>query len=89
MHYNACMARDEGDVRATKAARAVLAKRGVDVTTADLRCMHGVLYIRGTVKAYRGAGIVDLKSEMENVAKVLRQKPEIRDVILECLYRGT
>lgn len=82
------MARDEGDVRATKAARAELSKRGVDLSMADLRCMHGTLYVRGTVKAYRGANITDIKSEMELIARVLRQKPDIRDVILECMYRG-
>lgn len=82
------MARDEGDIRATKAARAVLAKRGIDITQADLRCMHGVLYIRGTVKPYRGSAITDLRSEMELIGKVLRQKPEIRDVVIECLFRS-
>jgi len=82
------MAKDEGDVRATKAARAEMAKRGVDMTLADMRCMHGVLHIRGTVRALRGSNIIDLKSEMELIARVLRQKPEIRDVILECIYRS-
>jgi hypothetical protein len=81
------MARDEGDIRATKAARAEMAKRGVDVTMADLRCMHGILHVRGTVKAYRNTAITDIKSEMELIAKVLRQKSDIRDVILECAYR--
>lgn len=81
------MARDENDVRGTKAARAELAKRGVDVTMADLRCMHGVLYVRGTVKPYRGSPITDIRAEMEIVARVLRQKAEIRDVVLECVYR--
>jgi hypothetical protein len=81
------MARDEGDIRGTKAARAEMAKRGVDVTLADLRCMHGILYIRGTVKAYRNSNITDIKSEMELIGRVLRQKPEIKDVILECAYR--
>ena len=82
------MARDEGDVRATKAARAELAKRAIDTTMADLRCLHGVLYIRGTVRPYRGANITDIKSEMEIIARVLRQKADIRDVILECTFRA-
>ncbi|HWA82843.1 MAG TPA: hypothetical protein VG820_05400 [Fimbriimonadaceae bacterium] len=83
------MARDEGDVRGTKAARAEFSKRGIDMTMADLRCMHGTLYVRGTVKAYRGSPITDIRAEMEIIARVLRQKPDIRDVILECVYRGT
>jgi len=49
--------------------------------------MHGVCYIRGTVKAIRGSNIPDIRSEMEIVAKVLRAKPEIKDVVLDCIYR--
>jgi len=81
------MAKSEEDIRGTKAARAEFAKRGVDVSLADLRVMHGTLHIRGTVKAYRGSPITDIRAEMEIIARVLRQKPEIRDVILECIYR--
>lgn len=81
------MAKDEGDLRATKAARAELAKRGIDCTMADLRVTHGTLHIRGTVKAYRGVVIPDLRAEMETIGRVLRQKPEVREVILECIYR--
>ena len=82
------MAKDEGDIRATKAARAEMAKRGIDMTLADMRCMHGILHIRGTVRPYRGIHVADMKSEMEMIARVLRQKSDIRDVSLECLYRG-
>jgi hypothetical protein len=82
------MAKDEGDIRATKAARAEMAKRGIDMTLADMRCMHGVLHIRGTVRPYRGNHVADMKSEMELIARVLRQKADIRDVILECMFRS-
>jgi len=82
------MARDEGDVRATKAARAETARRGIDMTLADMRCMHGILHIRGTVRALRGSNVIDIKSEMELIARVLRQKADIRDVVLECSYRS-
>lgn len=81
------MAKEEGDVRAVKSARSEMARRGVDLTLADMRCMHGVMHIRGTVKALRGSNITDIRSEMELIARVLRQKAEIRDVILECSYR--
>jgi hypothetical protein len=30
---------------------------------------------------------MDLRAEMEMIAKVLRQKPGIRDVVLECILR--
>lgn len=81
------MARDEGDIRAIKAARSEFARRGVDVTFADIACLHGVMQIRGTVKAYRGSSITDIKAEMGLISRVLRQKSDIRDVILDCTFR--
>ncbi len=80
-------ANKEEDVRGTKGARAVLGRRGIDVAQADVRCMHGVLHIRGVVRAIPGNNILDIKAEMENVAKVLRTRVEIHDVILECTYK--
>lgn len=80
--------RDEGDVRATKYARAELARRGIDTQQCDIRVMHSIVYLRGTVKSMREANISDLRSEMETIAKVLRSKAEIRDVVLELVYRS-
>lgn len=77
----------EDDVRGTKHARSELAKRGIDTTLADIRVMHGVVYIRGSVKAQRGAAFTDLRAEMELIARVLRQRAEIKDVVLDCSYR--
>jgi len=78
---------NEDDVRGTKAARSEMGRRGVDCTYADIRVMHGVCYIRGTVKAIRGSNIPDIRSEMEIISKVLRSKAEIKDVVLDCIYR--
>ena len=57
------------------------------MTLADLRCMHGVLHVRGTVRLLRGASATNVQTEMELIGRVLRQKAEIRDVILEYVYR--
>ena len=78
---------DPNDVQATKAARSECNRRGVDTTLTDIRVMHGIVYFRGTVKALRGSNIHDIKHEMELIARVLRQKPEVRDVVLDCMYR--
>jgi hypothetical protein len=78
---------DPNDVRATKAARSECTRRGVDLTLADIRVMHGTVYIRGTVKAIRGSHINDIRAEMELIARILRQKAEVRDVVLDCMYR--
>ncbi len=68
-------------------ARSYLGRRGIDVTLADVRVMHGVCYIRGTVSAIKGAGVANVKAEVEQAARILRQKAEIRDVVLDCTYR--
>jgi hypothetical protein len=49
--------------------------------------MHGICYVRGSVRALRNANIPDLKSEMEKIAKILKTKQEIKDVIMDCIYR--
>ena len=78
---------DPHDVSGTKMARSYMGRRGIDLTLADVRVMHGVCYIRGTLSAVKGGAVADLKTEVEQAARVLRQKQEIRDVILDCIYR--
>lgn len=78
---------NEDDVRGTKYARSEFSRRGIDLTQADLRVMHGICYVRGSVRALRSANITDLRSEMEKIAKILRTKQEIKDVVLDCIYR--
>lgn len=80
---------DPKDVAGTKFARSYFGRRGVDLTLADVRVMHGVCYLRGTVSAVKGSGVHDVKSECEQCARLLKQRPEIRDVVLDCTYRGT
>ena len=75
---------DQGDVRALRQARTELSKRGIDLQKADIRAMHGVLYIRGTISKLAGVNIPNLKQEMEHIGRVLRQKPDIRDVVVDC-----
>lgn len=78
---------DRGDVTGTKIARSMFGRRGIDVSRAEVRVMHGVCYIRGPVSAIKGSGVEDVRGECEQVARLLRQKPEIRDVVLDCVYR--
>jgi hypothetical protein len=78
---------NEEDVRGTKAARAEIGRRGFDITHTDIRVMHGICYVRGTIKVLRGSNIPDGKTEMEKLAKILRSKPEIKDVVLDCIFR--
>lgn len=76
---------DPKDVEATKIVRREFNRRAIDITMADIRVMHGVAYIRGTIKPMRGGG--DPKSEVELIVRALRTKPEIRDVVVDATFR--
>lgn len=77
---------DEKDVRGLRQARSELSKRGIDIARTDLQLRHGVLMVRGVVAAMPGSNIIDVKIEMDHIARLLRQKPEIREVIMDCAY---
>ncbi len=79
---------DIKDVRGLKMARTELGKRGVDTTRCDVRMHHGVLYIKGAVSIARGAVIKDLRTEMEHIGRILKQKSDIKDVVIDCQFMG-
>ncbi|HWP31148.1 MAG TPA: hypothetical protein VNK96_05430 [Fimbriimonadales bacterium] len=79
------MARLE-DTEVTKTVWREFARRPVDISLMSIVVIHGVVYLRGQVKAMRGHTL-DLRSEMEIIAKALKQRPGIRDVIMDLTYR--
>jgi hypothetical protein len=79
---------NEQDVRGLRVARSELARRGVDIARADLRVLRGTLYIKGQVSAMRGSSIKDIKTELEHIGRLLRQRPDIRDVVIDCSFGG-
>jgi len=78
---------DVNDVRGLRVARAELSKRGIDTMRADLRVMHGILYVRGTIGLMSASAVTDVQHEVEHIAHILRQRPEIRDVVLDCGFQ--
>jgi hypothetical protein len=80
--------KDPNDVRGTKAARNILSKKGIDISLADVRVIKGHCEIRGVLGVMAGHEIEDLETEVEGLIKVLRSKPEIRDVKVEVTYRN-
>ncbi len=78
---------DAKDVRAQRVARTELTRRGIDIGRADIRVSHGVLQIRGTISANKGSAVKDLKLEMEHIGRLLRQKSDFKDVVVDCIYR--
>jgi hypothetical protein len=83
------MAHDPKDVDSLRHVRTELSKRGIDTSRADVRVMHGVCHIRGVVIPTKDATFEDIRLEMEHIRHILRQKPGIRDVVLDCQYPGT
>jgi hypothetical protein len=79
---------DQKDIHGMRMARTELSKRGIDTTRADVRVAHGVCYIKGLITTVAGSEIKDIRIEMEHIRHVLRQKPDIRDVVLDCQFPG-
>lgn len=78
---------DRGDIEATKRARREFTKHHIDISRADLRVMHGVVYLRGIVLKEHGAHYEDVKTETERIGRLLRQLPQVRDVVIDVMYR--
>ncbi len=74
---------DPKDVHALKTVRAEFSKRGIDITRADIRVAHGICHIRGWLSKMPHASFEDLEEEVHHLVKVIRSRPEIRDVALE------
>ena len=78
---------DPKDIEGTKLVRREFNKRAIDTSRADIRVMHGVAYVRGSVGLMRGAeGSID--EMLEQISKCLRARPEIRDVVIDCSRRS-
>ncbi|MDM7461851.1 MAG: BON domain-containing protein [bacterium] len=74
------------DVETRRMVLREISKRHIDSSRLDVQVFHGVVYLRGTVSGMRGHDI-DIKAEMEVIRRILRQRPGIRDVVLDVIYR--
>lgn len=63
-----------------------VAKRPIDYSLLDLHVVHGVVYLRGTVRKLRGYD-ADPEKEIETLCRIFRQKPGIREVVNEVTIR--
>jgi len=77
------------DVDATKAARRMFGKRGIDISTMDIRVSHGVCQVRGVCSLLKGAdaGGGDVEKAVEQICGFLRRRPDIREVTVDVSYR--
>ena len=79
---------DPKDVETTRMVRKEFSKHAVDTTLADIRVMHGVVYIRGTLRPDGPNRHGDLREDVERIVRNVRVKGQIRDVVLDVAYRG-
>ncbi len=76
------MAVNPDDIRGMKAARQEFSRRGIDVSRADVNVRGGVCTIRGLVGRLTGSA-PNLMAEVQMCAKAIRQRAEIKDVVME------
>lgn len=70
-----------------KSARTILTRKGFDMARMDLRVQKGICYIRGIVAPLPGVTMENMETAMEHCGQLIRQKPEIRMVVIECTYQ--
>jgi osmotically-inducible protein OsmY len=71
------------DAEMTRMVRREVSRRYVDTSKLDVRVMHGVVYLRGTISSLRSHPDVDVSEEIQIIERIIRQRPGIRDVINE------
>lgn len=76
------------DAQFTRGIQRELGRRYVDCTLVDIRVMHGICYVRGTMRRLRSHPNVDLEKECETIRRIIRQKTFIRDVIWDVATRN-
>jgi osmotically-inducible protein OsmY len=69
------------DAQQTRSVQRELTRRNIDASEIDVRVVHGVCYMRGTLSKLRSHPEVDLEHESEVIRKVIRQVQGIRDVV--------
>ena len=74
------------DSSMTRLVQREVSRRYIDATRLDVKAIHGVIYLRGSIARIRGHD-VDLKKELEIIHRVLRGKTGIRDVIIDVTFR--
>lgn len=74
------------DSSMTRLVQREVSRRYIDSTRLDVKAIHGVIYLRGSIAKLRGHD-VDLRKELEVIHRVLRGKSGIRDVIIDVTFR--
>jgi len=71
------------DAEITRMVQREIGRRNVDASRIDIRVIHGMVYVRGTLRHLRTHPEVNLEQEAEILRKTLRLRPGIRGVVWE------
>jgi hypothetical protein len=75
------------DVEMVRSVRREMARHQIDASMASVSAHHGVIHLYGRVKPIRGHEN-EFEQEIIALSKCLRQRPGIRDVIMEWTADG-
>ena len=70
------------DARMTRLVQREIGRRYIDASRLDVKAVHGVVYLRGSIRKLRGHE-ADLDHELQVINRVLRGKPGVRDVVID------
>ncbi|GEM_PF-1656844 len=76
------------DSALTRSIMRDISKHPVDISKLDVHVSSGVVYLRGTLEAVRGYHVdVDLDEMLGTLVKCIRQRPDVRDVVVEITHK--
>jgi hypothetical protein len=75
------------DLEMVRAVRREMARHNIDTSEASVSAMHGVVHLNGRVRPIRGHE-AEFMEELHTLHRCLRQRPGIRDVIMEWTADG-
>ena len=70
-----------------KKIRGQIARRYVDASMVNVNVVGGTVYLTGVLKSLRTHATINLKDEMENISKVLRSVPGVREIVWDVTLR--
>ena len=70
-----------------KKVRGQIARRYVDASMVNVSIVGGTVYLTGVLHKLRTAPDLDLKAEMEQIGKILRTMPGVREVVWDVTLR--
>lgn len=75
------------DVEMVRMVRREMARHQIDSSEVQVSAMHGVVHLNGRVRPIHGHED-EFEEEVRTLFRVLKQRPGIRDVVMEWIIQG-